>query len=168
MPHKKNPISAENLTGCARLLRGYLSAAMEDVALWHERDISHSSVERVIFPDAFTLAHYATERMRELISNLEVFEDRMISNMNLSMGQMWSSKVLLALVNKGLTREEAYKLVQSVSHKMKDGQKFSQELAKNADVKKLLNKSEIEKLFNSKEQLALLKKRVTELFQRGS
>ena len=167
MPHKKNPISAENLTGCARLLRGYLSAAMEDIALWHERDISHSSVERVIFPDAFILAHYATERMRELISGLEVFKDRMESNMNLSMGQMWSSKVLLALVNKGLTREEAYKMVQSVSHKMKAGQKFSQELARNAEVKKLLNKTEIDKLFNNKEQLALLKKRATELFQRG-
>lgn len=168
MPHKKNPISAENLTGCARLLRGYLSATMEDIALWHERDISHSSVERVVFPDAFTLAHYAVERMRELIANLEVFEDRMEANMNLSMGQMWSSKVLLLLVQKGLTREEAYKIVQSVSHKMKAGQKFSQELAKSADVKKYLNKSEIDKVFNNKEQLAILKKRVTELFQRGS
>ncbi|RYZ64692.1 MAG: adenylosuccinate lyase, partial [Proteobacteria bacterium] len=112
MPHKKNPISAENITGCARLLRSYSHAAMEDIALWHERDISHSSVERVIFPDAFILADYAIDRMNRLIEGLEINEERMRSNMDLSQGQLFSSHLLLALVDKGLSREDAYAHVQ--------------------------------------------------------
>lgn len=122
MPHKRNPISAENLTGAARLLRAYAGAAYEDVALWHERDISHSSVERVIFPDAFILCDYATDRLATLIENLEVVKERMLSNMDLSQGQLFSSQVLLALVDKGMSREDAYKQVQSICHSLKPGE----------------------------------------------
>lgn len=129
MPHKRNPISAENLTGAARLLRAYAGAALEDVALWHERDISHSSVERVVFPDAFILCDYACDRLAQLVENLEVLEDRMRANMDLSQGQLFSSQVLLALIDKGESREDAYKKVQGVCHGLKPGAHLKKELA---------------------------------------
>lgn len=116
MPHKKNPISAENLSGCARLLRSYIQPALENIVLWHERDISHSSVERVIVPDAFILLDYAFARMAELVDHLEVDESRMLQNIELSRGQLFSSHLLLALVEEGLTRDEAYIEVQRLSH----------------------------------------------------
>jgi adenylosuccinate lyase len=112
MPHKKNPIGSENLTGAARLLRSYASAALEDVALWHERDISHSSVERVIGPDATILADYAMARMTRILSGLQVDPQRMRANLELTGGQVYSQTVLLALVRSGLERERAYALVQ--------------------------------------------------------
>lgn len=112
MPHKKNPISAENLSGCARLLRSYSEAAMENVALWHERDISHSSVERVIGPDATILAHYMLVRMRKLIDGLKVNKDRVKANLAHTRGLVFSGAVLLALVEAGLDRDSAYRLVQ--------------------------------------------------------
>lgn len=118
MPHKKNPISAENLTGIARLLRSYAAPALEDVALWHERDISHSSVERVMLPDAFILCDYAIHRMNELLQGLQVNRERMLANMDLSQGQLFSSQVLLALVDTGMSREDAYKRVQSICHNL--------------------------------------------------
>jgi len=130
MPHKRNPISAENLTGAARLLRAYAGAAYEDVALWHERDISHSSVERVIFPDAFILCDYATDRMATLIENLEVVPERMLANMDISQGQLFSSQVLLALVDKGQSREDAYKQVQSICHSLKPGEHLHERMKK--------------------------------------
>lgn len=128
MPHKRNPISAENLTGAARLLRSYALAALEDVALWHERDISHSSVERVIFPDAFILCDYACDRMAQLIEGLEVNEDRMRTNMDLSQGQLFSSQVLLALIDQGKSREDAYKQVQAICHSLRPGEHLKQRL----------------------------------------
>jgi adenylosuccinate lyase len=126
MPHKRNPISGENLTGLARLLRGAVIPALENVALWHERDISHSSVERVSFPDSFILAHYMLVRMTRVIKNLNVFPDNMARNMQLYGGVVFSQKVLLALVNAGKTREDAYKLVQTCAHNAwnKDGGNF--------------------------------------------
>lgn len=147
MPHKKNPISAENLTGCARLLRGYQQAAMEDVALWHERDISHSSVERVIFPDAFIICDYAVDRAARLVEGLEIHEARMQANMDLSQGQLFSSHLLLALVEKGLSREEAYAHVQRLSHQMKSGSHLREEASKDRAVSKLLDKNEIRMIF---------------------
>ena len=119
MPHKKNPISGENLTGVARMLRSYASAGLENIALWHERDISHSSVERVFFPDAFILLDYALARMTRVIGNLFVDKKRMLANMQLSSGQLFSSHLLLSLVKTGLSREEAYKIVQKMSHSLK-------------------------------------------------
>lgn len=143
MPHKKNPISSENITGVARLLRSYAQAAMENIALWHERDISHSSVERVVFPDAFILADYALHRMAGVVENLQVDKKRMLQNMDLSKGQLFSSHVLLVLVEAGYSREEAYAKVQSLSHQLKENEHLLEailadaEIAKRADLKKI-------------------------------
>ena len=112
MPHKRNPIKSEGLTGQARLLRGYLLAGMEDIALWHERDISHSSVERVVLPDASILTHYMLVRARSLIEGLVVDAERMLANFDLSFGLVFSQPVLLALIAHGLTRDDAYRIVQ--------------------------------------------------------
>jgi len=112
MPHKRNPIASENLTGVARLMRGYASAGLENVALWHERDISHSSVERVALPDATSLLHYALRRLTKLVDNLVVDEDRMLENLTETRGLVYSQAVLLALIDSGLTREDAYRIVQ--------------------------------------------------------
>ena len=147
MPHKKNPISAENLTGAARLLRSYLQAGLENMALWHERDISHSSVERVVLPDAFILCDYALHRMSEVIARLHVDKERMRANADLSQGQLYSSQVLLLLVRKGLSREEAYALVQELSHGLKKGEHLKAKLQKDARVKKLAKASEVEAIF---------------------
>jgi adenylosuccinate lyase len=112
MPHKRNPIKSEQLSGLARVLRGYLASGLQDVALWHERDISHSSVERVILPDASLLAYYVLEKMRSLIDGLQVFPDRMRANLDASYGLVFSQPVLLALVAAGLPRDSAYRIVQ--------------------------------------------------------
>ncbi|MDK1017870.1 MAG: adenylosuccinate lyase [Actinomycetota bacterium] len=112
MPHKRNPIASENLTGVSRLLRGYASAGLENVALWHERDISHSAVERVVLPDATIVLHYALRRMTRLVEHLVVDEERMAANLESTRGLVYSQAVLLALIDSGLTRDEAYRLVQ--------------------------------------------------------
>ena len=112
MPHKRNPIRTENLSGLARVLRGNLGAGLEDVALWHERDISHSSVERIVLPDSSLLAYYALVRMTGVIEGLRVFPDRMLENIDRSFGLVFSQPVLLALVAAGLTRDDAYRIVQ--------------------------------------------------------
>lgn len=150
MPHKKNPISAENLTGAARMLRSYAMASLENMALWHERDISHSSVERVIFPDAFILSDYAVHRMAELIKGLYVDEKRMLANMDLSQGGLFSSQVLLALVRKGLSREEAYKIVQENAHGLKKGETLLASLMRDERVTDLLTKLELKSIFTAK------------------
>ena len=115
MPHKRNPISAETITGLARVLRGNLQAAMQDVALWHERDISHSSVERVVLPDSSLMAHYVMHRLRRLLEGLQVSPERMKQNLYSSHGLVFSQPVLLALVQSGLTRDEAYRIVQEAA-----------------------------------------------------
>ena len=115
MPHKRNPISAETITGLSRVLRGNLQAALQDVALWHERDISHSSVERVILPDSSLLAHYVLHRLRRLLEGLQVFPERMRANLNASHGLVFSQPVLLALVKAGLSRDDAYRIVQDAA-----------------------------------------------------
>lgn len=153
MPHKKNPIGAENLTGCARLLRGYAVAALENVALWHERDISHSAVERVVFPDAFILADYACDRLASLLDQLEVDEERMKHNMDLSQGQLFSSHLLLHLVDKGLSREDAYKLVQSASHSLKPGQHLKTTLADSVETKKYFTNADLSSIFSGERHL---------------
>jgi len=112
MPHKRNPISAETITGLSRILRGNLQAALQDVALWHERDISHSSVERVVLPDSSLLAHYVMHRLRRLLEGLQVFPERMRANLDASHGLVFSQPVLLALVQAGLSRDDAYRIVQ--------------------------------------------------------
>ena len=112
MPHKRNPISAETISGLARVLRSNLSAGLQDVALWHERDISHSSVERIVLPDSSQLAFYVMRRMRRLLDGLVVFPDRMRANLDASFGLVFSQPVLLALVQAGATRDDAYRIVQ--------------------------------------------------------
>ncbi|MEI7754633.1 MAG: adenylosuccinate lyase [Actinomycetota bacterium] len=112
MPHKRNPISAETISGLSRVLRGNLQAGMQDVALWHERDISHSSVERIVLPDSALLAHYVLNRMRKLLLGLQVFPQRMMANLEASLGLVFSQPVLLALVQSGLSRDDAYRIVQ--------------------------------------------------------
>jgi adenylosuccinate lyase len=113
MPHKRNPVKSEQLSGLARLLRGYLGAGLENVALWHERDISHSSVERVALPDASLLANYVLTRAADIIEGMTVRADRMLENLDRSYGLVFSQPVLLALVASGLTRDEAYRIVQA-------------------------------------------------------
>jgi adenylosuccinate lyase len=115
MPHKRNPISAETLSGLARVLRGNLLAGLEDVALWHERDISHSSVERMILPDSAQLAYYVLRRLARLLTGLTVNEDRMRANLEASHGLVFSQPVLLALVEAGMTRDDAYRVVQELA-----------------------------------------------------
>ena len=112
MPHKRNPISAETISGLSRVLRANLQAGMQDVALWHERDISHSSVERIILPDSSLLAYYVMRRLTRLLDGLEVFPERMIANLEASHGLVFSQPVLLALVASGLSRDDAYRIVQ--------------------------------------------------------
>jgi len=113
MPHKRNPISAETISGLSRVLRGNLQAGMQDIALWHERDISHSSVERVVLPDSSLLAHYVLRRGQRLLAGLQVDEERMRSNLWSSHGLVFSQAVLLALIQAGLSRDDAYRVVQS-------------------------------------------------------
>ena len=115
MPHKRNPVGSENLTGAARLLRGYMVAAYENVALWHERDISHSSVERVILPDATTILHYALVRMANIVENLQVYPERMQENLERTHGLVFSQRLLLKLIDTGMSREAAYDLVQPLA-----------------------------------------------------
>lgn len=112
MPHKRNPISAETLSGLARVLRGNLQAGLENVALWHERDISHSSVERVVLPDSAQLAHYSLRRLARLLAGLQVREEQMLANLELTRGLVFSQPVLLALVDSGISRDDAYRIVQ--------------------------------------------------------
>ncbi len=150
MPHKKNPITAENITGLSRLLRSYAFASMENVALWHERDISHSSVERVAFPDAFILADYALYRMTQLLNGLTVNKERMLENIDRAQGTLFSSHVLLALVDKGLTREEAYKIVQKHSHALSPGEHLRESLMKDPETHKLLKSKELNEIFSGK------------------
>jgi adenylosuccinate lyase len=154
MPHKKNPISAENLTGCARLLRANAGAAMENVALWHERDISHSSVERVIFPDSFILCDYALDRMGILLEGLWVNEERMKQNMDLSQGQMFSSQVLLSMVDKGLSREDAYKIVQRVCHDLEPADSLEARLLADPEARKYVDAKVLKQIFSGEKQKA--------------
>lgn len=163
MPHKKNPISAENITGVARLLRGYASAAMEDIALWHERDISHSSVERVIFPDAFIVADYATDRMAALIDGLFIDGVRMRENIALSRGQLFSSHLLLALVESGLSREQAYARVQALSHGLKGSDTLESAALRDPEVIKRLSSEEIRSVFTGQRHIAAIRERLQRL-----
>lgn len=112
MPHKRNPISSENVTGIARVIRGYASTAYDNIALWHERDISHSSAERIILPDATTLLNYQLNRFANVVEQLTVFPENMKDNMETTFGLIYSQRVMLQLIDKGLSREEAYDLVQ--------------------------------------------------------
>ncbi len=154
MPHKKNPISAENLSGLARVVRSNSIAAMENIPLWHERDISHSSAERIIFPDSTILIDYMLSRLEGVIKNLVVHKDNMLKNTNLFGGIVFSQKVLLSLCGKGLTREEAYKIVQrNALDAFENNGDFKANLLKDHDVLNYLSTREIDECFNVEEYL---------------
>jgi len=148
MPHKKNPITAERLCGMARLLRGYMVAAFEDVALWHDRDISHSSVERVAVPDAFHLAHYMLGKLRGLLDGLEVRAERMAENLELGGGTLYSQGVLSALVDAGVPRVEAYRMVQRVAHGLGPRESFREVLERDPEVLEALGEDGLAAAFD--------------------
>ena len=153
MPHKRNPIVSEQMSGLARVVRANAFAAMENIPLWHERDISHSSVERVIGPDSTILIHYMLKKMTKLMDGLMVYPDNMMRNLEKTGGLIFSQSVLLALVRKGITREEAYKLVQkNAMQSWSTGKDFLKLLKKDKDIKKLLSVAEIDKTFKLKTQ----------------
>jgi adenylosuccinate lyase len=151
MPHKRNPILSENLSGLARLLRSYAVASLEDIALWHERDISHSSVERVIGPDATIVLDFMLYRFTNMMDKLVIYPEKMIYNLNMTHGVIFSQKVLLALIEKGTTREDAYAIVQN--NAMKSWQEcleFRDLLENDSTVTKYLKKKELAAIFNVK------------------
>lgn len=154
MPHKRNPITCERIAGLARLVRSYASCAFENQALWHERDISHSSVERVIFPDAHIVLHYMLEKTCTLIDKLLVYPERMQSNLERTKGLIFSQAVLLMLVKKGMSREEAYRIVQDLAMECwRSGNHFKDAVLQNDTIRKYASQSEIEAFFDLKVQL---------------
>lgn len=144
MPHKRNPVSSENITGCARVMRGYMVTAYENVALWHERDISHSATERLILPDATALLDYMLVRFKGILANLTVFEDVMVENIYRTRGVIFAQRVMNALIDKGLSREEAYDTVQPVAMRaMNEKKDYRELLGGEAEVMKHLSGEEL-------------------------
>jgi len=163
MPHKRNPITSEQISGLARLLRSNAIAAMENVALWHERDISHSSVERVIFPDSAILTDYLLDKTATLIEKLVVYPQRMQENLELTHGLIYSGELLLELVAKNVTREDAYRWVQRNAMRVWDeGGNFKEKVLTDADITKRCTAADIEKVFDS----GRLVRNVDSIFQR--
>jgi adenylosuccinate lyase len=155
MPHKRNPILSENVSGLARLMRGYAMAALENVPLWHERDISHSSVERVIAPDATIALDFMLRRMIYVLGNLCVYPENMKRNLEKSGGAVFSEKVLLALVDKGIARDTAYRMVQRHALKVgREGGDLKEELAQDPEIRRYLSPKEIESVWSVKQHLA--------------
>jgi adenylosuccinate lyase len=151
MPHKRNPVLSENLSGLARLVRSYAVASLEDIALWHERDISHSSVERVIGPDATIVLDFMLYRFTNMMDKLLIYPEKMVYNLNMTHGVIFSQMVLLALIEKGTTREDAYAIVQNNAMKSwKEGLEFRDLLENDSAVTKYLKKKELAAIFNVK------------------
>jgi adenylosuccinate lyase len=150
MPHKRNPIGCENVSGLARLVRAYVQAALEDIPLWHERDISHSSVERVAFPDATTLCDFMLHRMTGILDGLLVYPERMAENMDRMKGLVFSQSVLLALASAGLSRETAYAIVQRNAMKVWAGEgSFRELLAKDPELTAVLEPATLAACFDA-------------------
>ncbi len=151
MPHKRNPVLSENISGLARLVRSYAVAALEDVALWHERDISHSSVERVIGPDATIVLDFMLGRFTGLMDKLVVYPERMMANLNMTHGVIFSQMVLLSLIEKGTTREDAYAVVQkNAMRSWNEGIEFRKLLSQDETVTKYLSEKDLDEIFNVK------------------
>ena len=150
MPHKRNPVISERITGLSRVLRGNAMASLEDVALWHERDISHSSVERIIIPDSCIALDYMLDLTIKLISNLLVYPEHMLKNLELTRGLIFSQTVMLKLINKGVTREDAYKMVQTPAMNVWADEKknLKEELLNSSEIQKYLSKKEIDNIFD--------------------
>lgn len=148
MPHKRNPVSSENICGCARVLRGYMATAYENVALWHERDISHSATERIIMPDATILLDYMLNRMKGILENLVVFEDKMLSNIYITNGVIFAQRVMNALIDKGFVREKAYDTVQPIAMRaMAEGKPYQELLKEDPTVMGALTPEELDACF---------------------
>ncbi|MEF3168963.1 MAG: adenylosuccinate lyase [Deltaproteobacteria bacterium] len=163
MPHKRNPILSENLTGLARMVRAYAVPALEDIALWHERDISHSSVERFICPDAFITADFMLARLTQLLDRLLVYPERMRRNLDLLKGLIFSQDVLLALTQKGLGREKAYRIVQKAAMKVWEGKgEFKSLLLADEELSQYLTHDEVASIFDLSHHL----RHVDTIFQR--
>ena len=155
MPHKRNPVKSEQLTGLARVLRGNLQAGLENVALWHERDISHSSVERIVLPDSLSLAYYVLVRFTEIVRAMRVFPERMLENLDASYGLVSSQPVLLALVAAGVARDDAYRIVQRSALRSWDERRpFREILADDTDVTSVLDAAALDACFDVKRALA--------------
>lgn len=157
MPHKRNPELSERICGLARVLRGFAVTAMENVALWHERDISHSSAERIIIPDACTLLHYMLHIFNKVMSGLQVDEERMLSNLNMTGGLIFSQRILLALIEKGMGRQEAYHVVQRNAKKVwsmsskgaLESNALIEAISSDNEVTQYLSRAELEELMNT-------------------
>lgn len=163
MPHKRNPIGSENITGLSRVMRGFMVTSYENVPLWHERDISHSSAERIIIPDATTLLNYMLNRFARIVRELTVYPERMKENMERSLGLIYSQQVLLALVDEGTAREEAYSLVQPLAMEAWNSQRSFKELVQESpEIRKRLSPDQVEECFNYERHL----KQVDRIFQR--
>lgn len=158
MPHKRNPWRSENLCGLARMLRSYLVPALENITLWHERDISHSSTERIYFPDSANLAHFCLKRLKAILKDLQVYPQNMQKNLNLFGGIIHSQKVLLALINKGLSREQAYQIVQSCAMKAwnKENGNFYNLICEEETIKNLIKTEELKDLFDTQKDLQFI------------
>ncbi|MBN1571086.1 MAG: adenylosuccinate lyase [Acidobacteria bacterium] len=154
MPHKRNPVKCEQISGLSRLLRGYAVTALENVALWHERDISHSSAERVILPDSTSVLCYMLRAMTKIVSKMVVYPERMLKNIELTRGLAYSGQLLLDLTRKGVLREDAYRWIQRCSMKVWDENKdFLQVLQEDPDITKILSRAEIQSVVNPQHQL---------------
>jgi adenylosuccinate lyase len=148
MPHKRNPIASENMCGCARILRSYVNVSLENNILWHERDISHSSAERIMLADATTLIDYMLVRYTSVIRDLVVFPKRMMDNINLNFNIVFSGRVLSVLIDRGLSREEAYDLIQPLTFRAYDEQIDFRKLLKTSKVRGILDEQEIDDCFS--------------------
>jgi len=150
MPHKRNPIRSERVSGLSRVLRSYVVTALENVSLWHERDISHSSNERIMLPDVSICLHFMLREMREIISNLKVYPENMLKNLNIYGGVIFSQKVLLLLVEKGLSREKAYSLVQKNAHQAWNNENgnFKKNIENDQEIIALVNENDLNQCFD--------------------
>ena len=163
MPHKRNPIGSENMCGCARILRGYMVSSYEDIPLWHERDISHSSAERIMLPDATILLDYMLNRFGNILENLVVFPENMLKNIYLTHKVIFAQRVMTALINKGFSRESAYDLVQPIAMKAWfEGQDYKELLAQNETVMSHFTPEELNQCFTLEYYL----KQVPAIFER--
>ncbi|WP_437750853.1 adenylosuccinate lyase [Staphylococcus shinii] len=164
MPHKRNPIGSENITGIARVIRGYVTTAYENVPLWHERDISHSSAERIMLPDVTIALDYGLNRFTNIVERLTVFEDNMLDNIDKTFGLIYSQRVLLALINKGLAREDAYDKVQpKAMESWETKTPFRTLIEQDESITELLTKEDLDECFNPKHHL----NQVDTIFQRA-
>ena len=150
MPHKRNPIRSERISGLSRILRSYVNTSLENVSLWHERDISHSSNERIMLPDVSICLHFMLREMTEIIKNLRVYPNNMLKNINIYGGVIFSQKVLLLLVEKGMSRESAYRIVQKNAHSAwnNDYGNFRKNIEEDLEINKLATRDELDKCFD--------------------